>query len=410
MGNDMKQLITLMLSSILLFSCSEEDKGEEVQTAKIKLRDITERVEGLGKIKPELEVKITSDVSGRIIELNGLPGDAVKKGDILVKIDPKNYETALQSSLSSLESANANLKKARAELNRAKELHSKGFASQAELDIAQASFEVQQAGRNQAKSNVDNARENLSKCTIKSPINGTLTVKNKELGEIAQGSGFTLDVIMIVANLSQMETVVDITENDIVKVKVGQEVDLEIDAFPNKTFRGVVKEIANSATQAAADEQITNFEVKISIVDNNSSFRPGMNVTSKIKTDFKADVVAVPIQAVTARVFELPKLEKSAEEANKDASVEKEKDFVEKTEDFKDSKKLEEVVFVVVDGKAEKRAVIKNISDENYYVISSGLSEGDEVVVGPFKKLSTSLEDGDKVDVQNEKDKKTAKN
>jgi HlyD family secretion protein len=407
----MKFGIQLTIAALFLASCAGEDKGIEVQTAKIELRNITEKVEGLGRIRPELDVNITSDVSGRIIELNGLPGEHVKKGQVLVRIDPKNYETALQSSVSSLESAQANLKKASAELKRAKELFAKGFASQAELDIAVASYEVQLANKNQAQSNVDNARDNLSKCTIVAPIDGVITVKNKELGEIAQGSQFTLDVIMVVANLSTMETLVDITENDIVKVKVGQEVDLEIDAFPNQTFRGKVKEIANSATQSATGDQITNFEVKILLLENNPAFRPGMNVTSKIKTNFVSDVVAVPIQAVTARVFELPKLKKSAEDANKEEAAEDDKDFLEKSADMKDSKKLEEVVFVVVDGKVEKRAIVKSISDDNYYMVSSGLSEGEEIVVGPFKVLSTNLEGGEKVSVKNDKGKKnTAKN
>lgn len=397
----MKKTLLFISAALFLASCSKEESGKVVQTAKISLRDVVERVEGLGRIRPELEVKVTSDVAGRIIEINGLPGDFVKKGDVLVRIDPKNYEETLKSSLSSLESANANLRKVSAELKRSKELHEKGFLSEAELEIAQANFEIQRASQKQAQSNVNTARENLSKCTILAPIDGTITQKNKELGEIAQGSSFTLDIIMVLANLSSMETVVDITENDIVKVKVGQEVDLDIDAFPNQTFRGRVKEIANSASAQAAGDQMTNFEVKISIIDKNNALRPGMNVTSQIKTNAKNDIVAVPIQAITARSFELPKLEKSGEESNKAEADARDRDFMENKESTRGSKKLEEVVFVLVDGKVEKRTVAKGISDDNYYVVESGLSEGEEVIIGPFKMLSTTLRDGDKVRVNN---------
>lgn len=403
----MKTVLIALL--VLLSSCGNgEEGGKVVQTAKVKRRTIIEKVEGLGQIKPELEVKVTSDVAGRIVEINGLPGDKVKKGDVLVRIDPKNYLNALESSRSSLESAEASLKKAKAELSRAKELFGKGFASQAELDVAQASYEVQLASRKQAKSNVDNAAENLRKCTIKSPIDGVITVKNKELGEIAQGSSFTLDVIMLVANLSSMETLVDVTENDIVKIKIGQDVDLEVDAFPNKTFKGRVKEIANSAkVDQSGQAQVTNFEVKIAIVDNNLAFRPGMNVTAQVKTKVVEDVLSIPIQSVTARVGTKAKLVKSGEEQNRSEAEEKDKDFLEKADDIKDSKKMEEVVFLVAGKKVEQRKVMKGISDDDYYQVLSGLDEGDEVVIGPFRMLSSRLKDGSRVKVKNDSPKKS---
>ena len=390
----------LLFLSILmfLFSCGSEEKGTKVKTAKIKTRNITEKVEGLGKIQPELEVKITSDVAGRIVELNGMPGESVKKGQILAKIEDKNYRAAVERAKSSLKSSEANLQKVQGEWKRSKELKGKGLISDAELEIANANLKIQQASLEQSRASYKEALENLDKCIIRSPIDGIITVKNKEKDEIAQGSGFNLDVIMIVANLDVMETVVDVTESDIVKVKLDQKVDLEIEAFPETIFEGVVTEIANSAkTNPGSSDDVTNFEVTIKILKKNEAFRPGMNVTAAVKTNYRDNAVSVPIQAITARKEEKLKTEKSAEEVNKDSD----KDFVEVAETIKENRKLEEVVFVVNNGTVEKRKIEKGISDDDYYEVLAGLLEGDEVVIGPFKTLSTNLKNEDKVLVDN---------
>jgi HlyD family secretion protein len=398
-------LITLL---VFLVACSSKETETKVQTDKIASHDIVEKVEGIGSIKPELEVKLTSDVSGRILEIYGKPGDNVREGQVLVRIDEKNYRAALERAESSKMSAEANLKKSKGELTRSTELRNKNLISQSELEIVQANFEIETAQLNQADASLREARENLAKCTVRSPINGTITIKNKEKGEIAQGSGFTLDVIMIVANLSKMETVVDVTENDITKVKLGQEVDLEVEAFNGKTFKGKVVEIANaSKSNVTATDKATNYEVKILIVDKNELFRPGMNVTAAIKTNYAMNVVSVPIQAVTARSPEELDLKKSPEEKNTEVAKANEKNFSDVKKEIKDSKKLEEVVFVVTADKLlEKRKVEKGISNDEFYQILSGLKEGDEVVVGPFSALSTVLKNGDKVVVDNNKGKR----
>jgi len=256
----MKQVFMLM-GILLLISCSKEDKGKRVQADFVTVDNITEKVEGLGRIEPELDVKISSDVAGRIIEINGKPGDKVEKGDILIEIDPKNYKAAHQRAKSGLVIEKANLKKAKNELERSKELRKNNLISDADLELAQANYDVRKEQLSQAISSEKEARENLEKCTIRSPISGVITKKNKEKGEIAQGSSFNLDILMEVADLSKMETVVEVTENEIVKVVVGQECELEVDAFPGKTFRGVVTEIANSAnlTGAGTQEEVTNY-------------------------------------------------------------------------------------------------------------------------------------------------------
>jgi HlyD family secretion protein len=394
----------ILLSFILFFSCENEEKGKKVQAEIVGRDQIIEKVEGIGQIKPELEVKISSDVAGRIIEINGKPGDFVRKGDVLIKIDPKNYIAIQKRAASMLKSSEANLAKAKAEYNRSQELFEKGLISSAELEISEANYKVQKSQVDQARASLSEAEENLAKCTITAPIDGTITAKNKENGEIAQGSGFTLDVIMVIADLSKMETVVEVSENEIVKVNLNQECDLEVDAFPNKTFKGKVTEIANSAKTAGlgTSDQVTNFEVKISIVDKELRFRPGMNVTSFIKTSRKENTLLVPIQAVTARYNE-PLEEKKKDGEKKNHEKSKKLTIKEKREKIKHKKKIEEVVFVVTeDQKIEKRVITKGISDDNYYEVLSGVNEGEEVVTGPFKLLSSRLKDGDKVKVDNE--------
>jgi HlyD family secretion protein len=400
----MKNLI--MLATILmLISCSEGgEKGKRIQTDMVATDNITEKVEGLGKIEPELDVKISSDVGGRILEINGKPGDTVKKGDVLIKIEPKNYIATHKRAKSSLLIAKANLNKAKNELERSKKLRENSLISEAEMEIIQANYDIQVAQQDQSRASEKEAREDLAKCTITSPIDGVITVKNKELGEIAQGSGFNLDILMEVADLTKMETIVEISENEIVKIAVGQECELEVDAFPGKTFRGVVTEIANSAMQSGmgTQEEVTNYEVKISIKDA-EAFRPGMNVTSFIKTKFVSNAVLVPIQAVTARTNEPLKEKRTKEGDVASTEADKNKSFKDKRDQIKNEKKLEEVVFVVKeDNTVEKRTIIKGISDDNYYRVITGLKAGEQIVIGPFSVLSTKLKDGEKVRVDNE--------
>lgn len=393
----MKQAILLTL--LILFSCEKKDTSTLVQTETVELRTITEKVEGLGRVQPELEVNISSDVAGRIVYLPGLPGDRVKKGQVLARIDEKIYVTALQRAKSSQKSSRASLNKSKSEMDRAQELASKKLIPEVEYEVAKANYEMALASMEQANSTVTEAEENLNKCTVYAPIDGVITVKNKEEGEIAQGSSFTLDVIMIVANLNVMETVVDIVENDIVKIKLGQTVELEIDAYPNRIFQGRVREIANAANSTANSvDPVTNFEVTILIEDKEASLRPGMNATANIITNVKENVIAVPIQAVTARKEKLPEIIKSDEEQNVADAADEEKSDRQLIRDQKESNTLEEVVFVVnADSKVERRKISKGISNDDYYEVLEGLSEGDKVVIGPFRTLSQTLKDGKKV-------------
>jgi HlyD family secretion protein len=304
-----------------------------------------------------------------------------------------------------LKSVEANLKMSEAELNRVelefnrvKELHSKGLASNAELENAEANFLSTKASYESAEANVLQSKaqlrevlETLYKTTIYSPMDGIVTQLNVELSERVLGSGFSQGTdIMTVADLSNMEAVVDVDENDVVLVSVGDTANITVDAFGDKVFHGIVTEIGNSARSAGfgTQEQVVNFSVKIKLIELDPNLRPGMSCNSDIETETVSNVLSVPIQSVTART-EVP--------VNKDST---------KTEEKKDdgnemmkNKKPKEVVFLLDNGKAKMVVVETGISDDNYLEIKSGLKEGDEVVSGSYRAISRELEDGSVVRV-----------
>jgi len=387
------------------------ETGKKVYTQKLKRLDITETVTGSGKIQPEREVKISSDVSGEIIELPVKEGQEVKKGDLLVKINPDLYQSGLKRAQASVQNARANLSQAEARLisarqdfERNKQLFAKGIISKADFDKAETNYKVAVANKkaaqfavNTALANLSEAKDNLARTTIYAPISGTISRLNVELGERVVGTKqMTGTEIMRIANLHNMEAEVDINENDIVKIKVGDSARIDVDAYLKEQFKGVITEIANSAANVVgAGDQITNFKVKIRILPesykhltegkpaNYSPFRPGMTTSVDIISNVKKDVLAAPISAVTVRsdTTALPKKEP------------------EKTgENF-------EVVFVNDNGKAKLKVVETGIQDDNNIEIIKGLKEGDEIITGPYNLVSKRLKNGDKIQVDSE-DKK----
>lgn len=385
-----------------------EIEGEEVENQRVTLSSISQKVSAAGKIQPELEIKISSEVSGEIIELPLKEGQSVKKGDLLVRINPELYQSIVNRSVAGLENVKASLVQAEASLKeseesykRSKTLFEKGVISKSDWDKAVSSYEIAKANRESVRYNVQSAmasvaeaNENLRKTAIFSPATGTISKLNVELGERVVGTlQMTGTEIMRVADLSRMEVEVDVNENDIIKVSVGNKVTIEVDAYLKKTFQGIVTNIANTANATASADQVTNFKVTIRIDENSykdllegkkagfSPFRPGMTATVDILTQTKTDVIAVPISAVVI---------KKMSEINSDLKGE-------------EAEKRQEAVFVFKNGKAQLKAVTTGIQDNTNIEIVSGLEKDEEIITGPYSLVSKKLKNNDIVIRKNEK-------
>jgi HlyD family secretion protein len=428
-------IIGVVLLSLVLIFTKSGTKAINVTTEKAEKRDITEMVSANGKIQPEVEVKISSDVSGEIVELYVKEGDQVKKGDLLCKINPLIYESSSSRMVATLNGAKANLANSKARLdqikasyinteasyNRNKKLFDQGAISQSEFDAAKAAFDGAKADVKAAEESVNaseynvksteaslkEANDNLAKTNIYSPVNGTVSKLNKEKGERVVGTAQMEGTeIMRLANLNEMEVSVDVNENDIVRVHYNDTSLIEVDAYLGRKFKGIVTEIANSAnTTGVTAEQVTNFTVKIRIlqesyqdllVENNNRppFRPGMSATVDVQTKQAKNIVTVPIQSVTTRsdssALEGKGMKKSDEEAG-DIVIKDEKD--KSDEDVKELIKIEECVFVYAEGKAKMVKVKTGIQDNNYIQIVSGINAGDEIISGPYSAVSKQLKD-----------------
>jgi len=385
--------VVIVVAALVIANLFKEEKGLEVTTEEVKRGTVIKKVSGSGQIKPAVEVRISANVSGEIIALHAEEGDSVKRGQLLVELERDQYQASLQRAESGLLAAIASEKKAASDLERAKQLFSQNLISVAEFEAAQAEFEARQGNRLQMEASRDEAAEQLRKTRLYATMDGVVTKLNKEKGEMAIGATFQEDVIMIVSDLTVMESVIEVDENEVVGISKNDTADVELDAFPETIFRGVVTDIANSAITKGlgTQEQVTNFEVTITIKDADLKFRPGMSTTVDIYTEREDDVLRVPIQSVTTR--EKDRLEKKK-------AIEDTKE----TEDSQDSKKQEdemvEVVFVVDGGEAVARQIKRGISDDSHYAILSGLQEGDKVVTGPFRAISKTLNSGDQVNIK----------
>ncbi|MDA8768869.1 efflux RND transporter periplasmic adaptor subunit [Winogradskyella sp.] len=391
---------------------------KQVNTQVVELKEVIETVSATGKIQPEVEVKISSEVSGEILELPFKEGQQVKKGDLLVKVNPDLIQSALSRTQASyknvranLEQAEATLKQAKADYDRSKSLFDKGVISRADWDRAIAAFETAQAGRSSAYygvqsagASVNEARDNLSRTTIYAPMSGTISLLNVELGERVVGTQQMAGTeILRVANLNNMEVEVDVNENDIVKVNIGDTTIVEVDAYLKKQFKGIVTEIANSAAGTLAADQVTNFKVKVRIIEESyadltegkpeaySPFRPGMTATVDIITDKRESSIAVPISAIVIKT-DTSSVKKTYRNkivtTDTSSSVEEEK--------F-------ECVFVNENSIAKLRVVKTGIQDDTNIEIVSGLKEGDKIITGPYNLVSKTLKPGEKVEEKNKK-------
>ncbi|MBN9285156.1 MULTISPECIES: efflux RND transporter periplasmic adaptor subunit [unclassified Flavobacterium] len=405
-----------------------KDKGTEVEVAQANQMTIIETVSATGKIQPEVEVKISSEVSGEIIALSVKEGQTVKKGDLLVKINPDLYESGLNRTVASLSTSKAGLsqaeaqvKEAKANYERNKKLFTKGVISKSEWDKIVSAYEVAQASKQSAyysvqsaSATVTEARDNLNRTTIYAPVDGTISRLDVELGERVLGTQQMAGTELLrVANLNNMEVEVDVNENDIVKVNIGDSAKIEVDAYLKKEFKGIVTSISNSASSTLTADQVTNFKVKVRILKesyedliagkpaNFSPFRPGMTATVDIETKRKENVLAVPISAVVMKTDTIS--------GKKDVLEELEKEEKEKVKGSTDKKF--ECVFVKIADKAELRKIKSGIQDDTNIEIVSGLKKGDVIIVGPYTTVTKDLNPGDRVTVKKDEipDKKKDK-
>jgi HlyD family secretion protein len=418
-------------------------KPEEtkIATEKVTKRTIVEVVSANGKIAPEFEVKLSPDVSGEVIELYVKEGDQIKSGQLLAKINPEIYLSNYDRTIAALNTSQANLANSKARLaqvksqfinarssyDRNEKLHEQKTISDAEYETSQANYEVAVAeveaaeesvkaaafSVKSAEAGVKESKENLSKTSIYAPVGGTISKLNLEKGErVAGASQFGSGTeILRIANLQTMEVNVSVNENDIVRVTLNDTAFVEVDAYQNRKFKGIVTEISTSAnTVGVSADQVTNFEVKIRILPdsykdlitadkpNDSPFRPGMSATVDIRTASVVEVLTLPIQAVTTRAD-------STETAAKKAVETKEGETAESSDNNK--KKVEvaqEYVFLYDNGIAKMVKVKTGIQDNNYIQITEGLKEGQEVITAPYRAVSKKLKEGDKVKKVDTKD------
>jgi HlyD family secretion protein len=408
-----------LIVSIVL---SKREKPIPVTTEKAVRKTILQTVSATGKVQPETEVKISPEVAGEIIDLPVADGMRVKKGDLLVRIRPDSYKALLEQQEAAISSAKAtNLQqkatmlKTEQDIKRAEDMYAKKTISVQEYNAAQAAYGVakntyesslHEIERAQAGSS--QARDQLSKTTVYSPINGTVTILNSKLGERIVATGqFAGTEVMRVADLSRMQAVIDVNENDVPNVKIDDKASVKIDAYANRKFKGTVAQIGNTGktTGNGTQEEVTNFEVKINLEPEDVLLRPGLSCTADIETNMVKDAVAVPMQAVTIRTGESnlspeeieKKKMKTAARDKGDNNADYVNERQEKAMQREEREKLAKVVFLKKGGKAQSVKVTTGISDDTYMEIKTGVQPGDEVISGSYSAISRKLKDGAKV-------------
>ncbi len=434
-------------------------KTTEVEYAIVKKSDIIERVSASGKVQPEVEVKLSPDVSGEIIALNVAEGDSVVKGQLLLKIRPDNYESLMARAQAAVNSSKANyeqtkamvaqaearLVQAKANFERNKKLFADKVISSADFEQFSSTYGVAQQDVESSKANVAaalfniksaeaslrDAAENLRKTSIFAPVSGIVSLLNVEAGERVVGTSQMAGTEMMrIANLADMEVRVNVNENDIVRVSIGDTAEIDVDAYSSsgRKFKGVVKEIANTAaglasasstsTSAASTsaDAVTEFQVKVKILNESFEdlmnarskksypFKPGMTASVEIITERKNGVVSVPIAAVTTRGGAAQVIPGSGDGSNNNAPVAEEDEKKPKKQEV-----IKEVVFIDVNGKAEMKEVKTGISDFENIEILSGLKPGDRIISGPYIAVSKNLNNGDLIEKKKEDPKKDGK-
>ncbi|HQQ93145.1 MAG TPA: efflux RND transporter periplasmic adaptor subunit [Bacteroidia bacterium] len=428
----------VLVLAVIVISLLQGAKPTEVYTEKTKVRDIVELVSATGKVQPETELKISSDVSGEVTEMLVKEGDQVKKGQLLCRIKPDNYISVLERMEASVNSSRANLNTARAQLDQAraglsnaeaiylrnKKLFDQNTVSQQDYDAARAQYESSKANVSaleatvkagefsiqSSEASLKEARANLDKTYIFSPVDATVSKLSVEKGERVVGvTGLNGTEILRLADLNEMEVSVEVNENDIIKVHKNDTALIEVDAYMEKKFKGIVTEIANSSNSSGISvDQVTNFVVKIRMLresymhlvnpGNPVPFRPGMSASVDIQTRRVNKVISIPIQAVTTRKADSLKT-RDQDEDDYGVKVKNENEEVQKKEE-----KVKELVFLFDKDHAVQKEVVTGIQDNEYIEIVSGLGKDEEVICGPYSAVSRGLKDKSRVKVVKKED------
>ncbi len=420
-----------LLVSGVMYRSSHATPPQAITVEKSEVRTITQVVTATGKIQPETEVKISSEVFGEIIELPFREGAKVKKGDLLVKLKPDLYQTQVDQQSAAVESAKATLVRAKAkfdqstsDLKRYEDLFHRNLASDSEYvqyktnhEMAKADFLAATANVRQVQGVLGQMQDQLSKTVIYSPMDGIISARASEIGErvVATGS-FTGTEMMRVADLTNMEVQVNVNENDVPNVKLGDHAVLSIDAYPDRKFSGFVKEIASSSEGSAASgsgssaqasgasaDQVTNFLVKIRVADRDIQLKPGMSATADIETQTASNVIAVPIQSVTVRAeggltteeVQKNELKAAQDKSGNDLAVSSDKENAKRMRNA-----LQRVVFVKVGDVVKMKQVVTGIADNTWIEVKSGVAANEEIVSGTYAAISRKLKDGMKVIIE----------
>ena len=419
-------LIGLLIILIILGNIFRDDSEViNVETEKVGRNTIIQKVNASGKIQPESEVKISATSSAIIDSITVVEGEYVKKNQHLISLDRKQLQANVDQVTSSVRSASARVKQDKANKERVERIYEQGLASDQELEGAQAAYEISRSQLDQARASLLVSQDALDKARLVSPQNGIVTRINKEAGEMAMGGMFSLDVLMIIADLSRMEVIVDVNENDVVSISIGDTSEIEIDAYLDTVFYGVVSEIAHMAETSnfGSQEQVTNFKVKVRMINVPPNIRPGMSATANIISEVRKNALYIPIQSLTVREFGSENKLFVSGDRKKWSNNEEEDDTPKK-------KELEELVFIISDKQGGvlrdgKISLVKNmkekkykrgsqfvhirpvtvgISSETHYELINGLDENDLIVIGNYKAVSKELKHN--VQVSTEKDDK----
>ena len=396
----------IVVASLMAVRGNGEDLLE-VETALIERETIVQTVNATGRIQPKTQIRISADVSSKIMALHVDEGDWVEAGTLLVELDRERFEAAVESAQARVRSAQANAKlvqqnkiKTEKDYARGRDLVRRNLESQSVLDSLEAAYQVEVARYEAALDEVEQARaflkqseDDLSKTLIYAPMSGTISDLNKEQGEIAIGSQFQEDVILVLADLTEMEALVNVDENDIINVAIGQSAGIEVDALYGETLSGEVYEIANAANvdEQGTTNQKTEFEVKIAITSDTGKLRPGMTASADISTQTKDDVVSVPIQSVAVRTIDQLTLEGETVKEAEERFTADEDGFV-------------EIVFLVDRGLAVARQVATGIQSDDKIEIISGVDADEVVVTGSYRAISSDLKNGAQVKVKSDGD------
>ena len=396
-------LIVAITASIVATKYFDDDDYLSVTAEKVQKRDIIHKVNASGIIQPEEEVQITSMVSGWITDITVVEGDTVNPDQHLISIDKKQYQAAYDQAASQVKSSEANLKNIKSQMTRTESLFAQKLISNQELEQIEASYQLAKSQVEQARAALTSREDELSKTRLVAPKYGIVTSLTKEEGEMALGGMFNPGVLMTIADLSFMEVLVDVNENDVVTINIGDTTEIEIDAFPDTIFYGIVSEIAHTAQNLSmgGQQQVTNFKVKVKIFDPPKRIRPGMSSTVNIISETIKNTISIPIQALTSRSENYQK----SYGYKKDGKKWENKDEEESYSNIKESL---DVVFVLVDDfdgekalEGEKYALVRpvhvGLSSEDHYSVKTGLKDEELIVTGRFRILSKELQHGMKV-------------